>query len=136
MLNHIDIMGRLGKDPELRHTNSGKAVASFSLAVERDFKNQDGTRTTDWIDCVAWGNTAEFVSRNFSKGRMAAVSGSLQMRKWTDKNGQNRISSEVNASNVYFADSKLKEAAQEFTPLPDDTDVPFTDSLPDGDLPF
>lgn len=106
MLNHIDIMGRLTRDPELRHTGSGTAVASFTLAVDRDFGGQDGQKETDFIECVAWKNTAEFVSKYFSKGRMAVVSGRLQVRKWQDKEGNNRYSTEVVADHVYFGDSK------------------------------
>lgn len=106
MLNHITIMGRLTRDPELRHTQSGTAVAGFSLAVERDFKGDTGDRETDFIDCVAWRSTAEFVSRYLSKGRMAVVDGRLQMRDWTDRDGNKRRSAEVVADHVYFGDSK------------------------------
>ena len=107
MLNHIVLMGRLTRDPELRHTQSGAAVASFTLAVERDFGSRDGgEKATDFIDIVAWRNTAEFVSRYFTKGRMAVVSGRLQIRDWTDRDGGKRRSAEVVADNVYFGDSK------------------------------
>lgn len=107
MLNHIIIMGRLTRDPELRRTGSGLPVASFSLAVDRDFTSRDGgEKETDFIDCVAWRNTAEFVSKWFSKGRMAVVSGRLQIRSWTDNNGNKRRSAEVVADSVYFGDSK------------------------------
>ena len=107
MLNHITIMGRLTRDPELRRTGSGIAVASFTLAVDRDFgKNENGERETDFIDCVAWRQTGEFVSKYFTKGRMAVVSGRLQIRNWTDKDGNKRRSAEVVADNVYFGDSK------------------------------
>ena len=107
MLNHIAIMGRLGRDPELRHTQSGTPVASFSLAVDRDFKDKNtGERTTDWVDVVAWRSTGEFVSKYLAKGRMVVVEGRLQMRDWTDKEGNKRRSAEVVASSVYFADSK------------------------------
>ena len=107
MLNHIEIMGRLGRDPELRHTQSGTPVASFSLAVDRDFKDKStGERATDWIDVVAWRSTGEFVSKYFSKGRMAVVEGRLQIRDWTDREGGKRRSAEVVADNVYFGDSK------------------------------
>ena len=107
MLNHIVIMGRLTRDPELRRTGSGVAVASFSLAVARDFAPKDGgERETDFIDCVAWRQTGEFVSKYFTKGRMAVVSGRLQIRSWTDKDGNKRRSAEVVADNVYFGDSK------------------------------
>ena len=107
MLNHIVLMGRLTRDPELRRTGSGLAVVSFSLAVDRDFGNREtGDRETDFIDVVAWRNTAEFVSKYFTKGRMAVVSGRLQIRNWTDKEGNKRRSAEVVADNVYFGDSK------------------------------
>ena len=107
MLNHIVIMGRLVRDPELRRTGSGIAVASFTLAVDRDFgKNDNGERETDFIDCVAWRQTGEFVSKYFTKGRMAVVSGRLQIRSWTDKDGNKRRTAEVVADNVYFGDSK------------------------------
>ena len=107
MLNHITIMGRLTRDPELRRTGSGIAVASFTLAVDRDFSPRDGgERETDFIDCVAWRQTGEFVSKYFTKGRMAVVSGRLQIRSWTDKEGNKRRTAEVVADNVYFGDSK------------------------------
>lgn len=106
MLNHIVIMGRLTRDPELRRTASGIAVASFSLAVDRDYKPENGERETDFIDIVAWRSTAEFVQKYFAKGRMAVVSGRLQIRPWTDKDGNKRRSAEVVADNVYFGDSK------------------------------
>ena len=107
MLNKIFIMGRLTRDPELRHTQTGTAVASFSLAVDRDFKDRStGERGTDFINVVAWRQTGEFVSRYFTKGRMAVVEGRLQMRDWTDKDGNKRTAAEVVADNVYFGDSK------------------------------
>lgn len=106
MLNRVVLMGRLTKDPELRHTVSGTAVASFSLAVDRDYKSDSGDRETDFINTVAWRNTAEFVSKYFSKGRMAVVSGRLQIRNWTDKDGNKRVSAEVVADSIYFGDSK------------------------------
>ena len=107
MLNKIFIMGRLTRDPELRRTQTGTPVASFSLAVDRDFKDKStGERTTDFIDVVAWRQTGEFVSRYFTKGRMAVVEGRLQIRDWTDKDGGKRRSAEVVADNVYFGDSK------------------------------
>ena len=107
MLNRIILMGRLTRDPELRHTQTGTAVASFTLAVDRDFKDRSsGERATDFIDVVAWRQTGEFVSRYFTKGRMAVVEGRLQMRDWTDKDGNKRRSAEVVADNVYFGDSK------------------------------
>lgn len=107
MLNRIVLMGRLTRDPELRRTQSGTAVASFSLAVDRDFADKStGQRATDFIDIVAWRSTAEFVSKYFSKGRMAVVEGRLQMRDWQDRDGNKRRSAEVVADNVYFGDSK------------------------------
>jgi single-strand DNA-binding protein len=109
MLNHITIMGRITKDIELRRTPAGVAVASFTLAVDRDFKGNNGEKETDFIDCVAWKNTAEFVEKFFAKGRMAVVSGRLQIRTWKDKDGNNRRTAEVVADNVYFGDSKKEE---------------------------
>lgn len=139
MLNHIVLMGRLGRDPELRQTQSGTPVASFTLAVDRDFKDKaTGDRATDWINVVAWRTTAEFVSRYFTKGRMAVVDGRLQMRDWTDKEGKKRTTSEVVAEHVYFADSKRdgdgggyggyppSPAGEEFTELyGEDGNIPF-----------
>ena len=110
MLNKVVLMGRLTKDPELRRTGSGTAVTSFSLACDRDFKSQSGDKETDFIEVVAWKNTAEFVSKYFSKGRMAVVEGRLQIRDWTDKAGNRRTTAEVVADNVYFADSKRSES--------------------------
>ena len=110
MLNKIIIMGRLTRDPELRRTGSGTAVTSFSLAVDRDFKSQSGEKETDFIDVVAWRSTAEFVSKYFTKGRMAVVEGRLQIRDWTDRDGGKRRSAEVVADNVYFGDSKRDSA--------------------------
>lgn len=107
MLNHITIMGRLTRDPEIRKTGSGTAVANFTLAVDRDYSSKDGgEKETDFIDCVAWKHTADFVSKYFTKGRMAVVSGRLQVRNWTDKDGNKRRTAEVVAENVYFGDSK------------------------------
>ena len=106
MLNHITIMGRLTRDPEMRRTGSGIPVTSFTLAVDRDFADkQSGEKETDFIDCVAWRNTAEFINNYFTKGRMAAVSGRLQIRSWTDKDGNKRRTAEVVVDGVYFADS-------------------------------
>ena len=102
-------MGRFVRDPELRRTGSGTAVTSFSLACDRDFKSQSGEKETDFIEVVAWKNTAEFVSKYFSKGRMAVVEGRLQIREWTDKAGSKRKTAEVVADNVYFADSKQSQ---------------------------
>lgn len=109
MLNKIVIMGRLTKDPELRYTQSQTPVASFTVAVDRDFKNQDGSRSTDFIDCVAWRAGAEFVSKYFRKGSMIVVSGSLQSRRWQDRDGNNRTSWEINAENTYFGESKRED---------------------------
>ncbi|MBP3673965.1 MAG: single-stranded DNA-binding protein [Oscillospiraceae bacterium] len=107
MLNHIVIMGRLTRDPELRRTGSGIAVASFTVAVDRDFAPKDGgDRETDFIDCVAWRQTGEFVSKYFTKGSMAVVSGRLQIRNWNDKDGNKRRTAEIVADNVYFGESK------------------------------
>ena len=112
MLNRIFLMGRLTRDPELRHTQTGTAVASFTLAVDRDFKDKNsGERATDFINVVAWRQTGEFVSRYFTKGRMAVVEGRLQMRDWTDKDGNKRTAAEVVADNVYFGDSKREGEA-------------------------
>lgn len=126
MLNHITIMGRMTRDPELRYTNSGTAVASFTLAVDRDFDKGKA----DFLDCTAWRNTAEFVSKYFAKGRMAVVSGRLQIREWTDKDGHKRRNAEVVADNVYFGDSKKESAdnygnAPAFTPADDEGDLPW-----------
>lgn len=107
MINHIIIMGRLTRDPELRTTQSGVSVTSFSLAVDRDFKSKEsGEKSTDFIDVVAWQQRAEFVCKYFSKGRMMIVDGRLQIRDWKDKDGNNRRSAEVVAENIYFGDSK------------------------------
>jgi len=141
VLNHIVIMGRLARDPELRRTQTGKPVASFRLAVERDFKDKaSGELITDWIDVTAWSYTAEFVSKYFTKGRMAVVSGRLQMRDWTDKNGIKRTSAEIVADNVYWGDSR-REGDGQSTAAPAPSYQPQQDfiELPDdgsGNLPF
>ena len=129
-LNKCIIMGRLTRDPELRRTQGGTAVTSFSLAVDRDFKGQNGEKETDFIEVVAWRNTAEFVSKYFGKSRMAVVEGRLQIRDWKDKDGSNRRSAEVVADNVYFADSKKDGGeqipARNFAEIDEyDDDVPF-----------
>ena len=112
MLNHIVIMGRLTRDPELRRTGSGLAVASFSVAVERDYPSQEtGQREVDFIDCVAWRQTGEFVSKWFTKGSMIVVSGRLQIRPWTDKDGNKRRTAEIVADNVYFGENKKDREA-------------------------
>ena len=141
MLNKIIIMGRLTRDPELRRTGSGTSVTSFSLACDRDFKSQSGDKETDFIEVVAWKNTAEFVSKYFSKGRMAVVEGRLQIRDWTDKAGNKRTTAEVVADNVYFADSKRSESndnqRENFNALSgrlNDDFVPISEE--DGDIPF
>ena len=112
MLNHITIMGRLTRDPELRRTGSGVAVASFTVAVDRDFGGQDGQKETDFIDCVAWRQTGEFVSKYFTKGRMIVVDGRLQIRSWQDKDGNNRRTAEIVADHCYFGDSKREDGSQ------------------------
>lgn len=110
MLNHITIMGRLTKDPELRRTGTGVAVTSFTVAVDRDFgTGDDGKKEADFIDCVAWRQTGEFVSKYFKKGSVAVVSGRLQIRGWTDKEGNKRRAAEIVAENVYFGDSKKND---------------------------
>ena len=156
MLNHIVIMGRLTRDPELRRTGSGVAVTSFSLAVDRDFAPKDGgERETDFIDCVAWRQTGEFVSKYFTKGSMAAVSGRLQIRDWTDREGGKRRSAEVVADNVYFGESKRRDGGDAPRPAAPSASAPAHrgsyggyDNVPqggsafseldddDGDLPF
>ena len=134
MLNKIILMGRLTRDPELRRTQSGTAVTSFTIAVDRDYKSQSGEKETDFIDIVAWRATGEFVSKYVSKGRMAVVEGRLQIRDWTDRDGGKRRSAEVVADNVYFGDSKravsgsdTPAAERELEEVPDDEK---------GELPF
>lgn len=129
MLNRIIIMGRLTRDPELRRTQNSTAVASFTLAVDRDFKGEDGKRATDFIDIVAWRAAAEFVAKYFTKGRMAIVEGRLQLRDWKDRDGNARRSAEVIADNVYFGDSK-KEASES---TPED---PLPEQAEDEQMPF
>lgn len=111
MLNHITIMGRLTRDPKLRRTNTGKTVTSFTLAVDRDYAEKGAERETDFIDCVAWRGTAEFVDKYFGRGQMAVVSGRLQIRDWEDKDGNKRRSAEIVADNVYFGESKRDAGA-------------------------
>ena len=135
MLNTITIMGRMTRDPELKTTPSGAAVTSFTLAVERDFKDKEtGEKAPDFIDCVAWRGTAEFVARYFSKGRMAVASGRLQLRDYTDKDGNKRRAAEVVAENVYFGDSNNGNRGAEngdnyqtggWTEVPDGEGLPF-----------
>ena len=133
MLNRIIVMGRMTRDPELRRTNSGTAVASFTVAVDRDFKSQSGEKETDFIDVVAWRNTAEFVSKYFSKGRMAVVEGRLQLRDWTDNDGNKRRTAEIVAGSVYFGDSKKDS---ESAPTHSEPQGGFSEVEDDGDLPF
>lgn len=140
MLNHIVLMGRLVADPELRTTPSGVSVATFRIAVDRDFKNKEtGERETDFVTIVAWRSTAEFVSRNFTKGRMIVVNGRLQIRPYTDKDGNKRNVTEAVAESAYFADSRPRE--EEATSQPAEYNSPadnteFTQLQDDGDLPF
>lgn len=145
MLNHIVVMGRLGKDPKLRHTQTGTPVATFTLAIDRDFKDKNtGERATDWIPVVAWRSTGEFAAKYLSKGRMAVVDGRLQMREWTDKDGNRRTTAEVVADSVYFGDSKRDgdsantsrdyQAPDYGTPPGQDQFQDLADD--DGDLPF
>ena len=146
MLNKVFIMGRMTRDPELRRTNSGTAVASFTLAVDRDFKDKEtGEKATDFVDVVAWRQTGEFVSKHFTKGRMAIVEGRLQVRNYTDKDGNKRKATEIVADNVYFGDSKrddnqvgsYQNAAQNGYNAYQGTAQTFTElSDNDGELPF
>ena len=158
MLNHIVIMGRLTRDPELRTTQSGVSVASFTVAVDRDFGGRDGgERQTDFFDCSAWRQTGEFVSRNFRKGSMIVVSGRMQSRKYQDREGNNRTAWDVQVDNVYFGESKRDsesqfgfnagsytaqnnyggyDSARQNTPAPQVAPSPFEELEDDGDLPF
>ena len=128
MVNNVIIQGRLVRDPELRQTPSGVSVANFSIACERDYKNGD-ERVSDFVDCVAWRGTADFIQRNFNKGRMIIVVGKLQSRKWVDNDGHNRTNWEVQVESVYFSDSKKGETEQKGADLNglfgDDPDLPF-----------
>lgn len=132
MLNNIVLMGRLVRDPELRRTGSGTAVASLTLAVDRDYKSQSGEKETDFIDIVAWRSTAEFVCKYFTKGRMAVVEGRLQVRDWTDKDGGRRRSAEVVADNIYFGDNK-RVSDSDTHPAGEITEIPEGE---EGELPF
>lgn len=132
MLNTIAIMGRLAADPILRRTQTGVAVASFTLACERDYAPQGGEKETDFIDVVCWRSTAEFVEKYFTKGRMAVVTGRLQIRGWTDKEGNKRRSAEILADHVYFGDSKRDGDSQ--APKSDFTEIPSDEE--DEKLPF
>ena len=136
MLNHIVIMGRLTRDPELRHTQSNIPVASFTVAVDRDYKPEAGERQTDFIDCSAWRGTAEFISNYFRKGSMIVVSGRLQSRKWEDQEGNKRTGWDIKVDSVYFGESRLAEST-EAKPGPTEYSSPFREiSDEDGDCPF
>ena len=133
MLNRIIVMGRLTADPELRRTGTGIAVTSFTVAVDRDYSGKDGgEKETDFIDCVAWRNTGEFVEKYFTKGRMAVVSGRLQVRSYTDKDGNKRRTAEIIADSVYFGDSKNSNAGG--IPAPAQSFAPY--DVSDSELPF
>lgn len=132
MLNKVVIMGRLTSDPELRRTTTGTPVTTFTLAVERDYKNKSGEKETDFFDCVAWHNTAEFVTKYFAKGRMAVVAGYLQSRNWQDKDGNGRTTVEIIADNVYFGDSAKEKKAAPAEEYPAD----FDEIYPKEDCPF
>ena len=134
MLNRIILMGRLTRDPELRKTGNGTAVTSFTLAVDRDYKPQDGERETDFIDVLAWRGTAEFISKYFTKGRMAVVEGRLQVRDWKDKDGAKRRSTEVIADSVYFGDSK--KVSESDTPAEPSGEIRELPDEEKGELPF
>ena len=143
MLNKIILMGRLGRDPEKRYTQNGTPVASFSLAVDRDFKDKaTGEKVTDWISVTAWRQTAEFVCRYFTKGRLAVVEGRLQMQEYTDRQGNKHRAAEVVADSVYFADSKSSsgpppsEGNADETVLPQDPGADFRELEDEGELPF
>lgn len=139
MLNHITIMGRLTRDPELRKTGTGVSVASFTIACDRDFADkQTNQKETDFIDIVAWKNTADFVSKYFSKGRMAVVSGRLQIRSWNDKDGNKRKTAEIIADNVYFGDSKSESTGTSDFAMPNMSQMGGFDVLSGTDegLPF
>lgn len=131
MLNHIVIMGRLTRDPELRQTGSGVSFANFSVAVDRDFSKGE-EKETDFIDCVAWRHTGEFVSKYFTRGSLIVVSGRLQVRSYTDKYGNNRRAAEIVADNCYFGGSKNAGAATPPSPAGDYAEI----TEPDGELPF
>lgn len=140
MLNHITMMGRLTRDPELR-TVGETSVCSFRIACERDFKNKDGEKETDFVDVVVWRKLAESVAKYFTKGRMAVVDGRLQIRPWTDKNGEKRYNTEIVAENVYFGDSKREAngGSSNEPPVPTDVPegfVPNFNEAEDGELPF
>lgn len=145
MLNTVNLQGRLTRDPELKRTQGGTAVCSFSLAVERDVKDQDGKRTSAFFDCVAWRGTAELLCKHFHKGSMCLVSGRLEQRDWKDKNGNNRRNTEIIVSSVYFCDSKKSDTSDgggytsRYDEGGDNYSAPAFGELPDiddGELPF
>ena len=138
MLNNACIMGRLTRDPELRRTTNGTPVVSVGLAVERDFKRQEGERETDFLDVIAWSGTAEFISKYFSKGKMMIVDGRLQSREYKDKNGNNRRAVEIVAGSVYFGDSKKDKGDDNSTPAPvkESAQGGFAEIRDEGELPF
>ena len=157
MLNKVFIMGRMTRSPELRRTQNGTAVTGFTLAVDRDFKDKDGEKVADFIDCVAWRTTAEFIAKNFAKGRMTVVEGRLQQRDFKDKDGNSRRVSEVQIDNIYFGDSKRdsdnagysqssytgqssysrgSDSPRQSAPVPPVTPSPFEELEDDGELPF
>ena len=143
MLNRVIVMGRLGRDPEKRYTQAGTPVAAFSLAVDRDFKDKTtGERTTDWLEVVAWRQTAEFACKYFAKGRMAAVEGRLQSRSYTDREGVKRRAVEIVADSIYFADSRtapppaMSEGNADERSLPPAPQAEYQDLDDDGQLPF
>lgn len=141
MLNKVIIMGRLVMDPELRRTQAGVAVTSIRIAVDRDFKGQDGSKQADFFDVVAWRNTAEFIGKYFTKGRMAVVEGKLQTRSWTDRDGGKRVATEIVADNVYFGDSKRENELGTYQPSPSGNVAAGRSEFAeiteeDGELPF
>ena len=140
-MNQVVLMGRLTRDPELRRTQSGTAVTSFTIAVDRGFKDSDGERKTDFIDCVAWKGTGEFISKYFTKGQMMAVIGSLQIRDWTDKDGNKRRSAEVLVNRAYFTGNSKNDytdnptvSHDDLTPVSGSEFAEMTED--DGDIPF
>lgn len=136
MLNTISIIGRLTAEPELRYTKNGTAVCAFTVACDRDVKGEDGSRKTDFIDCVAWRSTGEFVSKYFNKGSLLCVTGRLEIRDWTDKNGNKRRNAEIVVSSAYFCESKPKDADNEAPEPPETYNGDFQELESDGELPF
>lgn len=136
MLNNITLQGRFVRDPELRQTQGGISVVSFTLAVDRDRAQQDGTKRTDFIDCTAWRGTADFISNHFHKGSAAIVSGRLQMNDWTDKEGNKRKSAAVLVENIYFGESKKAVSPASAETYADDAETGFAEIADDGELPF